>query len=280
MSASTSTPFVEALYAETVRTPDRLFGEQYYGPFLNWGYWKSDTLDQVQACRNLVDLVIGQVPFGSRVLEVGAGLGGVTEHLLRRHPDSEITGINIRADQVEVARRRVPAATFVEMDATQMTFPDGNFGTIVCIEAAFHFPSRIAFFENAHRVLAPGGYLAMADIISVPFSGEDASVVAPADYQALLYRLGFDEVRVSDVTRETSWAHAARAITFLERERDAGRIDDARCLHAIHSRMVRAAACRHYVTIVARKPVSKQRRIEGEAYLAELRAQLIATATI
>lgn len=276
-----STHLVDALYAETVRTPDRLFGEEYYGPFLNWGYWKTDTIDQVQACRNLVDLVLDQVPLGERVLEVGCGLGGVAEHLHRRHPSCEITGINIRRDQLEVARARVASATFLEMDATNMTFANDSFSAVVCVEAAFHFSSRTAFLEGVRRVLVPGGYLTMADIISVPFPNEDATVLGPADYQALLYRLGFSEVRVCDVTRETSWAHAAHAIAFLERERNAGRLDDERCRLAIQSRMARAAACRHYVTVIARKPLRKEPPwARGEAYLEELRTQLIATAML
>ncbi len=271
---------VDALYAQTVRKGDRLFGERYYGPFLNWGYWKSDTADQVEACRNLVELVASGVPIGRRVLDVGSGLGGVVEYLHGAHPTAELTGINVQRDQLEVARARVPAARFVEMDATSMTFDDETFDTVVCVEAAFHFPSRARFLEGALRVLRPGGHLAMADILSVPLPGEESSIATPADYQALLYRVGFTEVRVSDVTRETSWAHAAYAIDFLQHQRALGAIDDALCEAAIWSRVARAAACRHYVIIAARKPVRPSAWTSGETYLGELQRRLVATAGI
>jgi hypothetical protein len=45
--------------------------------------------------------------------------------------------------------------------------------------------------------------------------------------------------------------------------------------------MARAAACRHYVTVVARKPAAHPPLwVTGVDYLAELRASLIATANV
>jgi 2-polyprenyl-3-methyl-5-hydroxy-6-metoxy-1,4-benzoquinol methylase len=272
---------VGSLYVDTVVRSERLFGESYYGPFLNWGYWKSDTNDQREACRNLVELVLGSVPIGARLLDVGCGLGGLEEHLARVRPDVAVTGINVLADQLEVCRRRAPSARFVQMDATELSFADVSFDTVVCIEAAFHFPSRARFLAEAVRVLAPGGYLAMADIVSLPVTASTDAIQTPMDYQALLHATGLGEVRVCDVTRETSWAHAARALAFLRSAHEAGTIDDDQLRLGIEGRMARAAACRAYVTISARRPVADPTPwATGAPYLAALRDALVATARL
>jgi MPBQ/MSBQ methyltransferase len=270
---------VDALYAETVVRGGRIFGEAYYGPFLNWGYWKSDTETQREACRNLVDLVVSSVPAGERVLDAGCGLGGLEEHLARERPSAQVVGINVLEDQLEVCRGRAPGATFVQMDATELSFPDHRFDTVFCIEAAFHFPSRAKFLSEAFRVLAPGGHLAMADIVSVPISEDGERIDDPASYQELVRAAGFTEVRVADVTRETSWAHAGRGIAFLRAQHAVGAIDDAQLKNGIEGRMARAAACRHYVTLSARRPVEGGTPwTTGAPYLSELRRTLVGTA--
>lgn len=45
-----------------------------------------------------------------------------------------------------------------------MPFGPAAFDGLISVEAAFHFPSRRRFFEEAHRVLRPGGVLTMSDI--------------------------------------------------------------------------------------------------------------------
>jgi MPBQ/MSBQ methyltransferase len=272
---------VDALYAETVVRGGRIFGEAYYGPFLNWGYWKSDTRDQKEACLSLVELVVGSVPLGTRALDAGCGLGGLEEHLARARPSVHVTGINLLEDQLEVCRKRAPSATFAQMDATELAFPARSFDTVLCIEAAFHFSSRAKFFEEAFRVLAPGGHLAMADIVSVPVTSDGERVDDPASYGALVRAAGFTEVRVTDVTREVSWAHAGRGIAFLRAQHAAGAIDDAQLRAGVEGRMARAAACRHYVLVSARKPAEHATPwTTGAPYLEELRKTLVGTASV
>ena len=60
----------------------------------------------------LVDLLhSGTVyPAGSTVLEVGCGVGAQTVTLARRSPDARITSVDISADSIAQAKRRVESA--------------------------------------------------------------------------------------------------------------------------------------------------------------------------
>ena len=85
----------------------------------------------------------------------------------------------------------------------------------MCLEAAFHFNTRERFLAEAWRVLRPGGFLALSDLLMAP-----GALLAPAEnylpdgaaYADLLERCGFHDVVVVDVTRET-WRAFRRSFT-------------------------------------------------------------------
>jgi tocopherol O-methyltransferase len=129
---------------------------------------------------------------GSRVLDVGCGIGGTSRYLATVLGCS-VTGITISTKQVDIATRLTKAAAakgdsaasdvapdadgflavgkgrvkFIELDAEKMadyfTADADGFDAVWISEALSHFPNKALFFQNAHRVLKKGGKLALAD---------------------------------------------------------------------------------------------------------------------
>jgi ubiquinone/menaquinone biosynthesis C-methylase UbiE len=147
--------------------------------YLNLGYWTGEqTLDD--ACQALAALVADRSDMGpeDRVLDVGFGFADQDIHWLETRRPAHILGLNITASQVEVARRRVADLGLAdridlrEGSATDMPLPSGSVDKVVALECAFHFRTRERFFEEAFRVLRPGGRLVTADIIPMPLAGD------------------------------------------------------------------------------------------------------------
>ncbi|MGH9195525.1 MAG: class I SAM-dependent methyltransferase [Acidimicrobiia bacterium] len=273
---------IPELYKHVVQQDSQLFGPSYFGEFLNWGYWKADTETQIEACENLVDLVLSLVPqLSGQVLDVACGLGGGAKRLARRLPPANITGINIMKDQLEVCAKRVPEARFLEMSATSMEFSDSSFDCVLCVEAAMHFDTRERFLAEALRVLKPGGYLSLADIIGFPVNGANNYAASPDEYGAMLRRAGFVEVRVLDVTADVSWAHADRAVAYLQQLLEEQSIGRDTYDELAMGRLARVTAGRFYVVAGARKPIPgkpRWRRLTSDPMANYLRSVLVRTA--
>lgn len=209
---------------------------EFYGgsDFMNFGFWDEDTVDQRQACENLMEELLKFVPDRSgTLLDVACGKGASTAYLTRYFAPERVTGVNISEKQLDIARRNAPGCTFRLMSATELDFPDGSFDTIFCVEAAFHFDTRQRFLEEAHRVMKPGGVLVLSDIL-MNLEGErkremrtvENYLQGPEAYDALLKKAGFRRTTVIDAT-ESCWdRHFWHTVHFVHRkflERKIGR---------------------------------------------------------
>jgi SAM-dependent methyltransferase len=234
--------------------------QQFYGNsgFANLGYWRAGTPDAATASNDLVDEVVALSPgVGRRVLDVACGEGGTTRRLASSVKPSNITAIGISRNQLTAARRLAPESDFLCMDAVNLGFADSSFDTVVCIEAAFHFRTRQAFLSEALRVLKPGGYLAMSDLLmarGTPLVPTENHLATPRAYEELLERCGFVDVLLSDATAQTWRAYRRRLTNFLIRE---SRQADLASLAArlTYINMTCAWAIRRCLLISARKPI-------------------------
>ncbi|MEY6431096.1 class I SAM-dependent methyltransferase [Thioalkalicoccus limnaeus] len=145
------------------------------GLYLNLGYWdQAESLDE--ACQALAALMADAAEMGPEdcVLDVGFGFADQDLFWARAYRPKQIIGLNITASQVAVARRRVAELGLDDRidlrlgSATRMPIEDATIDKVVAMESAFHFDTRQAFFEEAFRVLRPGGRLVLADILPMP----------------------------------------------------------------------------------------------------------------
>jgi SAM-dependent methyltransferase len=102
-------------------------------------------------------------------------------------------------------RLREAAAAPVVGDAARLPIAGGCVDGIISVEAAFHFRSRKAFFEECYRVLRPGGVLSMSDISVQRWP------VTPAELLSGLTQLRVFGLRRSMAMTAAQIAAAARA---------------------------------------------------------------------
>jgi ubiquinone/menaquinone biosynthesis C-methylase UbiE len=103
-----------------------------------------------------------RLPDGARVLDAGCGAGVPVAGLLSER--FRVTGVDISAAQIALARELAPDAEFIQADMATLDFPDGSFDAIVSYFAIIHVPrdEHSAVLANFHRMLTPGGLLLLS----------------------------------------------------------------------------------------------------------------------
>jgi SAM-dependent methyltransferase len=174
---------------------------------------------------------------GAHLLDVACGSGGPTLRIAET-TGCRVTGIDLHADAIEVARRDAARkglagyASFQAADATRpLPFDDGSFDAVMCIDAINHLPDRAAVLAEWHRVLRPGGRVLFTDpiVVTGPLTNEEIAIRASIGFflfvpdgtdRRLLEEADFTVERVEDCT--ANMARNARG--WLEararRERD------------------------------------------------------------
>ncbi|SBO43607.1 methyltransferase domain-containing protein [Cyanobium sp. NIES-981] len=108
-----------------------------------------------------------RLPRGSKVLDVGCGIGG-SARILARDYGFDVLGISISPVQIARARELTPAdlashCRFAVMDAMALEVGDGSFDAVWSVEACPHMPDKQGYADELLRCLRPGGLLAVAD---------------------------------------------------------------------------------------------------------------------
>ncbi|MER9950858.1 methyltransferase domain-containing protein [Mesorhizobium sp. M0047] len=96
------------------------------------------------------------------VLEVAAGTGVVTRALAAKLPaQTRIVATDLNQPMLDHARTRMaddPRITWQQADAQALPFENARFDAVVCQFGAMFFPDRVAAYEQARRVMRPGGH--------------------------------------------------------------------------------------------------------------------------
>jgi ubiquinone/menaquinone biosynthesis C-methylase UbiE len=103
------------------------------------------------------------LPPGARVADIGCGTG-VTVHYLRRHCRLKAIGLDRSSGMLSQARRRNPGLPLVQGIATRLPFGDGRLSAVMCECVLSLIEDTDAAWSEVYRVLAPSGFLVVADI--------------------------------------------------------------------------------------------------------------------
>jgi ubiquinone/menaquinone biosynthesis C-methylase UbiE len=112
----------------------------------------------------LGDLDVGEAPVA---LDVACGTGISTFALIKKTGGKgEFHGVDISEGMLEVARRSAEArgiknVRFAKGDAENLDFPDATFDVVISNMSLQFFPDKQRALSEMHRVLKPGGRLAI-----------------------------------------------------------------------------------------------------------------------
>jgi len=175
-------------------TQDKLL-ERLWGEHIHLGFYPAgkNNIDfrkaKVQFVHELVKWSgLDKLPKGSRVLDIGCGIGG-SSRILAKYYGFNVTGITISPAQVKRARELTPPGincNFQVMDALDLKFEDGSFDAVWSVEAGAHMNDKTQFADEMLRTLRPGGYLALADWNSRDLNAHPPSFLEKLVLQQLL----------------------------------------------------------------------------------------------
>jgi SAM-dependent methyltransferase len=135
-----------------------------------------------------VEKLLDLLEDGSDVLELGCGGGSpATLRLSERH---RVLGVDISPRQIELARERVPNATFVCADATELELDPASFDAVVSLFMFGHVPRA----EQAPLVGSLAGWLRAGGHLLATMGTADANDEVDADWLgAPMFFASFDE---------------------------------------------------------------------------------------
>jgi SAM-dependent methyltransferase len=112
-------------------------------------------------------LDVAGVRTGDRVLDVACGTGAVTRVAAQRvGAPGRVTGLDLSAAMLAVARalQSSPGAPigWIEASALDTGLPDRSYDVVLCQQGLQFFPDKPTALREMHRVLVPGGRLAVS----------------------------------------------------------------------------------------------------------------------
>lgn len=153
---------------------------------------------------------------GQRVIDLGCGIGGPARFVARA-TGAQVTGVDLTQEFVETGRELVRMSGMDDMvtlrqgSILDLPFDDAAFDAAYMIHVGMNIADKARLFDEARRVLRPGGLFAIYDVmllsdeaLSYPLPWASApdqnAISAPGAYRAGLAAAGFEPVSEVDRT--------------------------------------------------------------------------------
>jgi SAM-dependent methyltransferase len=140
-----------------------------------------------------------QTSHPARVLDIGSGQGDFAAELKRLYPHVDIVGLELSRSGIEISRKKVPGATFLETNLLQSSSPPAPYGGwathAVCSEVLEHVDDPRQLLVNARPYFGAGCKLVVT-VPGGPMSSFDRHIghrrhYTAAELSALLDSAGF-----------------------------------------------------------------------------------------
>jgi SAM-dependent methyltransferase len=170
---------------------------------------------------------------GMRALDVGGGLGGPARTLASEFGCTvevlDFTEEFCRAGEMLTARTGLSnQVSFRHGNALEMPYPDARFDVVWTQHSSMNIADKERLYKEIHRVLRPGGRLALHEIMAGPTSpihfpvpwARDPSIshlLPPETIRSQIATTGFNESSWTDETASaTAWFHQRLSATASE----------------------------------------------------------------
>lgn len=205
--------------SQNAKSPAEIYND-FFGPAM-FTPWAKDIVEQAPP------------PAGARVLDLACGTGLVSAQIAPLIGDAgSIVGLDFNPIMLAVARTRDLGSTsseWLEASALDIPLPDNSVDAVYCQQGFQFFPDRAKAASEVHRVLKPGGTIAISvwesvdkfpvweavfksvstrinvsmDAVTVPnsFGGADP-------LEAMLSDAGFSNIQINSRSKESSFAPA------------------------------------------------------------------------
>ena len=141
------------------------------------------------------------------VLDIGCGIGGAARFAATRY-GSTVTGVDLTGEYIETGNTLCSwvglsnQVTLLHESAMDMPFEDGSFEAAYMLHVGMNIEHKAALTVEINRVLKPGGYLGIFDVMRIgdgdldfplPWSSlpETSVVGTPDEYKKSLASTGF-----------------------------------------------------------------------------------------
>lgn len=107
-----------------------------------------------------------------RILDIGTGPGWLLVKLHHESPRLRLTGLDVSPSMVVRAWKNMAEAGLSEVievregNASHVPFSDNSFDTVVSTGSIHHWKNPTACLNEVYRVLKPGGFALMYDLVS------------------------------------------------------------------------------------------------------------------